>query len=123
VGNLNSENDSGHWPVGSKYLIRFFKGQTISPGILSLPELADGFRRLIQPLTIRQQRDQFDGAKKLHRVRLWSAQCPQFARADENADIFRRAVQELRYLGSKQSGRQIFAAQVVIAAWITSPVL
>jgi hypothetical protein len=46
--------------------------------ILALPELSNSFRRLIQPFTIRQQRKQFDGAEKLHRVRVWPAQWPRF---------------------------------------------
>jgi hypothetical protein len=32
--------------------------------------LADGFCRIVQPFTIRQQSEQFDGAEKPHRVRL-----------------------------------------------------
>jgi hypothetical protein len=48
-------------------------GKTITSGILSLPILADSFRCLIQPFTIRQPRDQFDGAEKLHRVRVTPA--------------------------------------------------
>jgi hypothetical protein len=35
--------------------------------------LADGFRHLIQLFTICQQRDEFDGAEKLHDVRIWTA--------------------------------------------------
>jgi hypothetical protein len=38
-------------------MVSSFCGQTISPGILSLPELSDGFHHLIQ------QRDQFDGTE------------------------------------------------------------
>jgi len=34
--------------------------------MLALPELADGFRRLVQSVTIRQQRDDFHGTEKLH---------------------------------------------------------
>jgi hypothetical protein len=33
-------------------------------GILALPELADCFGRVVQPVTICQQRHQFDGAKE-----------------------------------------------------------
>lgn len=42
----------------------------ISQCILSLPEIADGFRRLIQPIMIRQQPHEFDGAGKLPRIRV-----------------------------------------------------
>ena len=76
---------------------RFFQVYTMTAGIFSLPKLADGFRHLIQPLTIRQQCDEFDGA----------AQWPQFARSDENGDILLHAVQQLRHLDSQQPGRQI----------------
>jgi len=72
---------------------RFFQVYTMTAGIFSLPKLADGFRHLIQPLTIRQQCDEFDGAEKLYRVQIRPAQWPQFARSDENGDILRRAVQ------------------------------
>jgi hypothetical protein len=41
-----------------------FLQYTIAPGILSPPELTDGFRGLIQPFPIRQQRNQFNGAEK-----------------------------------------------------------
>jgi len=41
----------------------------MAPGILAPPELADRFRRLIEPVRVRQQRDQFDGAEEFHRVR------------------------------------------------------
>ena len=68
----------------------------MAPGILAPPELADGFRRLIEPVRIRQQRDQFDGAEKFHCVGLRLAERPQFARTDEDGDIFRIAVQQLR---------------------------
>jgi hypothetical protein len=37
--------------------------------ILASPELADGFRGVIQPITIREQGDQFDRAKIFHRIR------------------------------------------------------
>jgi hypothetical protein len=36
---------------------RFYQYHTLAPGVFSLPELADGFRRLIQPLAICQQRE------------------------------------------------------------------
>ena len=51
-----------------------FYADPIPPGILPLPEIADGFSRLIQPVAIREQRDQFRGAKKLYRVRLGPTQ-------------------------------------------------
>jgi hypothetical protein len=87
---------------------RFFQVHTMTTGILSLPVLADGFRRFVQPITVSQLRHQFDGAEKLHRVRVWPAQWPQFSSTDENSDIFRCAVQQLRHLSSEQPGRQIF---------------
>ena len=36
-----------------------FGVQLIAPGILTLPKLADGFGRFIQPLAIRQQPHEF----------------------------------------------------------------
>jgi hypothetical protein len=74
--------------------------QTITARILSPPVLADGFRCLVQPIAVSQQRDQFDGAKEFHRVGFRLAQRPQFARTDENGDIVRRAIQELRHAGA-----------------------
>src|ERR1035438_1554277 len=50
----------------------------MTPGILSLPVLADGFRRFVQPITVSQQRDEFDGAEKLHRVPVGPAQWRNF---------------------------------------------
>ena len=47
-----------------------FQIHTIATGILSLPELPYGFRRIVQPPTIRQQRDQFDSTETFHRVRV-----------------------------------------------------
>jgi hypothetical protein len=79
-----------------------FEYETIPPGILSFPELPNGFRSLIQPFTICQQRNQFDGAEKLHRVRVRPAQRPQLASGDENGNIFRRTVQQLRHLCREQ---------------------
>ena len=67
----------------------FFSGQTIAAGILSPPVLADGFRGFVQPIAIREQSDQFDGAEEFHRVGFRLAERPQFPRADENGDIFR----------------------------------
>lgn len=66
-----------HWTVSDFGLrnffghIRFLGGQTITPGILPLPELADGFCGLVQPVRVSQQRDESNGAEKLHRV--WGA--------------------------------------------------
>ena len=79
----------------------------MTPGIFSPPELADGLRRLIQPLTIRQQREQFNGAKKLHRVRPRPPQWPQLACGNEQRDIFRCAVQQLRHVPRQEARRQI----------------
>ncbi len=74
---------------------QFFQGQTMALGVLSPPVLADGFRGIVQPITLREQGDQFNGAKEFHRVGLRLAERPQFSRADENGNIVRRAVQEL----------------------------
>jgi hypothetical protein len=57
----------------------FFQGQTMALGILSPPVLTNGFRGFVQPIAIREQSDQFDGAKEFHRVGIWPAQRPQFA--------------------------------------------
>jgi hypothetical protein len=45
--------------------IRVSQRQPTPPGIFSFPELADDFRRLIQPFTVCQQRDEFDSAVNL----------------------------------------------------------
>ena len=92
----------------SRHKSRFFQIWTMSAGVLSLPELPNCLRRLVQPLTIRQKRNEFDGAEKLNRIRVWPAQWPQLARRDEQRNIFRRAVQQLRHLSSKQPSGQIF---------------
>jgi hypothetical protein len=84
------------------------QGYSITLGILPLPKLPNRLRDFIQPLTVRQQRDEFNGAEKLHRIRIWPAQWLQFPRSDEQCDIFRRAVQQLRHLSSEQPGWQIF---------------
>src|ERR1035438_3815205 len=47
-----------------------FLNKPIAPGILSLPELADGFGCFIQPIAIRQQRHEFDSTEKLYCVRV-----------------------------------------------------
>ncbi len=52
------------------YIRKLFQGRTIAPRILPPPVLADGFGRLVQPFTIRQQRDEFDGAEKFHCIRI-----------------------------------------------------
>jgi hypothetical protein len=57
----------------------FFNGQTIAPGVLSPPVLADSFRRFVQPIRVSQEDDQFDGAKEFHRVGFRLAERPQFA--------------------------------------------
>ena len=67
----------------------FFSSQTVATGIFSPPELADGFRGIVQPIAIREQGDQFNGAKEFHVVRFRLAERPQFPRADENGDIIR----------------------------------
>jgi hypothetical protein len=78
----------------------------MTPGILLPPVLPDRFCRVVQPITVRKQRDQFDGVEKLHRVRLWPAQRPQLSRADEDGDIIRRAVQQLRHFTRQQPDQQ-----------------
>jgi len=80
----------------------------MTPGILSPPELPNRFGRLIQPVAVGEQCDQFDGAEKLHRVGPGLAQRPQLSRTDENGDIIRGAVQKLRHLPRQEAGRQIF---------------
>jgi hypothetical protein len=69
----------------------------VPPCILSLPQLPNSFGRFIQPFTIRQTRNQLDGTKTLNGVRPRPAPWPQLAR---------RAIQQLRHLGSQQPGRQ-----------------
>jgi len=82
--------------------------QTVSVGVLSPPVLCDGFGCLIQPARVGQQSDQFDGAKEFHGIRSRLAQWSQFPRTDQDGDIFRCAVQELRHLTRQETGRQIF---------------
>jgi hypothetical protein len=62
----------------------FFGGQTMALGVLSPPVLADGFCRIIQPIPIREQSDQFDGTEEFHVVGFRPAERPQFSRAYEN---------------------------------------
>ena len=82
---------------------------TIPPGILSLPELANRLGRLIQPFTICQQRHEFNSAEKLDRVGVWPAQGLQLARSDQNGDVLWRAVQQLGHADSQQ---QAFTSHV-----------
>jgi len=49
---------------------QIFCNQTTTASILSLPELPNRFRGIIQPCTIRQQRNQFNGTEKLNRIRI-----------------------------------------------------
>jgi hypothetical protein len=63
-----------------------------------LPILADGFGCFIQPLPIRQQRDQFIGTEKLHRIRVRSAQWPQFAMPE-----IREATQKRQFMAIVRS--------------------
>jgi hypothetical protein len=46
----------------------FSGGQTIAAGIFSLPELADSFRRFVQPVAVSQQGNQFNGTEEFHRI-------------------------------------------------------
>ena len=57
------------------------------PGILAPPELADRFRRLIQPVRIGQLRDKFDGAEKLYCIRPGLAQGAQLAGAHQQGGL------------------------------------
>lgn len=68
----------------------------IAPGILLLPELTNRLRCVIQPFTIGQQRKQFNGAKKLHCVRVWPAQWPQLARSSRTATSSGVAIRAFR---------------------------
>ena len=63
--------------------------QSMTLGVLALPELADGFRRLIQPLTIREQHHQFDGPKEFDRIGVWFAQWLEFSSSDEQGNVLR----------------------------------
>ena len=91
--------------------------------ILSLPVLANGFRRLIKPLAIRQQGEQFDGAEKLDRIRIRPAQCRSLPAVTRMATS---SVEQFRSFAtcaaSSLAGRS-FAAQVVIAACVMSSVI
>ena len=65
-----------------------FQCQTVTPCVLSFPELSDGFGGIIQPFTIRQQRNQFGSAEKLHHVRLWSASARNFPASSKRPAAF-----------------------------------
>lgn len=67
----------------------------MTPGVLTPPKLPDGFRSLVQPFTIRQQRDQFDGAEEFDVVGFGPPERPQLAGGHQDGDIVRRAVQQL----------------------------
>ena len=47
-----------------------FQNHPVAPGMLSLPMVTGGFGRLSRPFPIRQQRKEFNSAKKPHRVRV-----------------------------------------------------
>ncbi len=70
--------------------------------------LTDGFSGIIQPVRVGAQREQFDGVKEFHRVWLGPAQRSQFARADQDGDIVRRAVEKFCHLSGQQACWQIF---------------
>jgi hypothetical protein len=55
--------------------------KTFAVSILSFPELPYHLHRLIQPVTICEQRHQFNGAKEFHRIGIWPAQWPKLSRA------------------------------------------
>jgi hypothetical protein len=65
----------------------FFQRANYFGGHSFASRIADGSRRVVQPLTIRQPHDQFDGTKKLHCVVIWFAQHLQLARSHKNSDI------------------------------------
>lgn len=62
---------------------RQFVSKTIAAGILSFPVLTDAFCRVIQPVRIGEQSNQFNRAKELHRIGPRLAQGAQFPRTDE----------------------------------------
>jgi hypothetical protein len=45
-----------------------FQSQTIAASILALPVLDNRFRRIVQPVRVSEQTDQFDGAKEFYRI-------------------------------------------------------
>ena len=51
--------------------------------------IANGFGRVIQPIRIGEQRNQFDGAKVFHRVWLWLTERLQFPGTDQDGNIIR----------------------------------
>ena len=83
-------------------------GQSVPPCILALPVETDRLGRIIQPIGIGEQRDQFDGAKELHRVGTGLAERPQFPGAGKNGNVLSRAVQELCHLSRQEAGREVF---------------
>src|ERR1035437_6914785 len=74
--NWKAAADVGYSPgvQPSRRKSRFFQVYTMTAGILSLPKLSDGFGRVVEPVAVGEQRDQFDGTEKLHRIRVWPAQ-------------------------------------------------
>ena len=91
--------------------------------ILSLPVLANGFRRLIKPLAIRQQGEQFDGAEKLDRIRIRPAQCRSLPAVTRMATSSGVQCSSLATCAASSRAGRSFAAQVVIAACVSSSVI
>ena len=61
--------------------MEIFPSSNHSAGILSPPELDNGFCGIVQPIMVSQQGDQFDGTKEFYRVGPGLAQRPEFPRA------------------------------------------
>jgi len=91
--------------------------------ILSPPVLAGGFRGIVQPFTIREQADQFDGAKEFDRAGLWPPNARSFPALTRMATS---SVEQFRsfatWADSGRAGKSL-AAQVVIAVCVTSSVI
>lgn len=87
-----------------------FGGQTIAAGILAPPVLANGFRRVIQPIAIREQVDKFDGAEEFPRIRFRLVERPQHPRANEYGAIILRRIQQLRRLLRRRTADGLLTA-------------
>src|SRR5215470_5137794 len=81
--------------------------QSLAPLILSPPVLANGLRRLVQPLAVRKQRNQLNRAEKLYGVRSRFAERPELSGTTQDRHIIRRAVKQPPHLRGVKPRRQV----------------
>jgi hypothetical protein len=95
----------------------------MTAGALSLPELPNGFRCFVQPITIRWQPDKFDGAEKLHRVRIWPGQRTQFSALTRMATSSVEQFNSFATCPARSRAGKSLAAQVASTACVRSSVI